>query len=630
MPVPDPARSRAVLIGIEAYRHPDLEPLPAAAAGARRLAALLRDHTVWGLSAGNVTELGSEASAPQILRAVLEAAEQATDTLLVYFAGHGLRDHDERLYLALADASADRPEIGTLLYRTLRNVVRQAGYKAQYRLTILDCCFSGLAGAMTVTAVPSRAELAYALDEPTADQAEDLDDYGDCVLTSAPPTRRSFVQRGARFPEFTGELINVLEHGITAAGPTVSVEAVWKRIRRRMQERGSPEPQQFAQNTVARQIQFHNRATDPRPRPWRFRCRDSSVWRLAVTGGLVCVRDEAECVALNAATGSARWTHTTEPKSGWWGPEFPQFVAEGGTVYVSDGARVRAMDAATGTALWEFNPRGQPDYCTVDVASRTAYVISRYSELVPMRAPLIGVLTEWRVEAVALNAATGTVLWAQKVDTDGSLTVSGGVLYVTDDRQVRVVDAQTGTELRRHAIPGAFARWPTRVASDEAIYLSSRPGVAALAASTGETVWTHVTATSWDFPPLVVNGELLSLSEQPEPSDSIALSHRTLYVNHGPYMLALDASTGTKLWTHYLDNGNGIFWEAGAAGGTVYAGASTGDVYAWEAATGTQLWARHIGGQEFSPPVATNGLVYIRTSDGFVYALDAETGLGPP
>ncbi|MEU9015817.1 hypothetical protein AB0D12_40420 [Streptomyces sp. NPDC048479] len=178
----------------------------------------------------------------------------------MYFAGHGLRDHDERLYLALAGANTDQPEIGTVHYRTLRNVLRQAGYQARYRITVLDCCYSGLAGAMSTIAAPTRTDLARALDEPPAEQADDTDDYGDCVLTSAPPTKPSFAPREAAFPEFTGELIDILEHGITGAGSTLSMDDVWQRIWRRLRERGSPEPHQFAQNKVARQVHLHNRA----------------------------------------------------------------------------------------------------------------------------------------------------------------------------------------------------------------------------------------------------------------------------------------------------------------------------------------------------------------------------------
>ncbi|MGW3565900.1 hypothetical protein ACWDSL_18805 [Streptomyces sp. NPDC000941] len=55
-------------------------------------------------------------------------------------------------------------------------------------------------------------------------------------------------------------MIDALETGVTGAGATMSLETAWLRARDRMRRRGSPEPQQFAQNTVARQIRFYNRA----------------------------------------------------------------------------------------------------------------------------------------------------------------------------------------------------------------------------------------------------------------------------------------------------------------------------------------------------------------------------------
>ncbi|MFF0008716.1 caspase domain-containing protein [Streptomyces tibetensis] len=286
MPVPDPALSRAVLIGIGKYTHRDLGSLPAAAAGAKRLAAVLRDPTVWGLPAEHVTVLGAEASRERILAAVRDAAHQATDTLLVYFAGHGLRNRTrDRLYLALADADEDHPQVGGLSYLELRDVVRQAGYRVRYRITVLDCCYSGLAGAMSATAAPSRADLADVLDEPR-ELAAEPDDYGDCVLTSAPPTMPSFALPGADYPEFTGELIGILEDGIRDAGPALSVDDIWLRVRRRLSERGSPEPQQFAQNTVARQVQFHNRFGVRGRRSMRFADRIHATQRKNSTSAL--------------------------------------------------------------------------------------------------------------------------------------------------------------------------------------------------------------------------------------------------------------------------------------------------------------------------------------------------------
>ncbi|MFD4685662.1 hypothetical protein ACFWNK_03080 [Streptomyces sp. NPDC058417] len=125
----------------------------------------------------------------------------ATDTLMVYFAGHGLRDRSERLYLALEDTDADHPQIGSLAYPMLRDVIRQVGHRSRYRLTILDCCYSGLAGSMNAITAPTRNDLAQVLGEPQSpenNRARGWDDYGDLVLTSAPPTRRSFVLPGGK------------------------------------------------------------------------------------------------------------------------------------------------------------------------------------------------------------------------------------------------------------------------------------------------------------------------------------------------------------------------------------------------------------------------------------------------
>ncbi|MGV4926404.1 caspase family protein [Streptomyces sp. BHT-5-2] len=274
MAVPDPARSRAVLIGIDAYTHPALRPMPEASAGARRLAELLRDPSVWGLPAEHVQVLGAEHSAEEVQAAVRDAAKKARDTLLVYFAGHGLRDRSHRLYLALAKADADHPQVGTLNYGHLRDVVREAGHRARYRVTVLDCCYSGLAGEMSATTAPTREELAVSLGELEAlewqlgqtNNKDDYnegnyyeDDYGDCVLTSASAAEESFVLPGADYPEFTGELIRVLYGGIPGAGPTFSLEHGWEKIRHHMRERGSHHPQQYAQNRVARNIHLHNR-----------------------------------------------------------------------------------------------------------------------------------------------------------------------------------------------------------------------------------------------------------------------------------------------------------------------------------------------------------------------------------
>ncbi|MFD5394227.1 caspase family protein [Streptomyces sp. NPDC127097] len=267
MALPDPRASRAVLLGVHDYRQ--LDPLPGVQLGARRLAKLFRDPRVWGLPRRNITLLPAQTSANELLEAVRDAGETATDTLLVYFAGHGLRDRGaEQLYLALADADDDHLEIGTLAYPMLRRVITAAGHRAGRHITVLDCCFSGLAISMGGdVSVVDRPSLARLLDEQE-DEEDDVDaedGYGSCVLTSAARTERSFTPPG-RYPDFTGELIHVLEHGISEAGPTLSIDDIWRRVRLRLQRRGLPLPQQFGHNTAVARPWVHNRAHHP-PRP---------------------------------------------------------------------------------------------------------------------------------------------------------------------------------------------------------------------------------------------------------------------------------------------------------------------------------------------------------------------------
>ncbi|MEU6594745.1 caspase family protein [Streptomyces sp. NPDC046881] len=262
MPLPDPSRSHAVLIGVHDYRH--LAALPGVAAGVARLAELLRDPTVWGLPRGNVTVLPGDASADDVLRAVRGAGRAATDTLLVYFAGHGQREpRSEQLYLALADADRYDVTIGALPERELRRMVRREGRYARRHITLIDSCYSGLAipmgGSATVLERPDQVRLLVESKERNATGPGGGDeDFGGYVLTSASGTQRSFTLPGG-YPEFTGALIEVLDKGIAGAGPTLSVPRVWRRVR---EQRARATPQLNGLNIAEEEPWVRNRAHD--------------------------------------------------------------------------------------------------------------------------------------------------------------------------------------------------------------------------------------------------------------------------------------------------------------------------------------------------------------------------------
>ena len=63
-----------------------------------------------------------------------------------------------------------------------------------------------------------------------------------------------------------------------------------------------------------------------------------------------------------------------------------------------------------------------------------------------------------------------------------------------------------------------------------------------------------------------------------------------------------------------------------AVGGTVYAGAANGIVYAVDAATGQKRWELKTGGPVVGAPALINGTLYVGSWSGGVYALDPDTG----
>ncbi|MFJ8861773.1 PQQ-binding-like beta-propeller repeat protein [Streptomyces sp. NPDC102451] len=618
MTIPDPAASRAVLIGVDTYTHPDLAALPAAGAAARRLAALFLDTEVWGLPAHHVTVLGADASSSAILGAVRDAARNVTDTLVVYFSGHGLRDRDERLYLALADADADHPQIGTLPYRNLRDVVRRAGHRARYRLTLLDCCYSGLAGSMAGADAPTRADLAQALDEQRTTGNDEADDYGDVVLTSAPPTRRSFVLPGATYPEFTGELIDVIHHGIPGAGPSISVDNAWRKVRARLRERGSPEPQQFAQNAVARRLRLRNRAAGPRDgmRSWRV-ALTSPVTSMTAADGLMYLSTQQRVYALDAATGAPRWAH--EAASG------DSLTVVDEVLYLATRSGVRALDAATGAPRWAYES-GRASY-RVRVADGTVY----------------GSEGE---RAYALDAATGTPRWEQDAGRGEVAGVAEGLVHLVRPGSLCALDAATGAQRWKHETGPYFG---LVTVAEGMVYDRSTDGdVLALEAATGTPRWTHRTGWGWGRVRAADGMVYLSTVRDTRALDAATGALVWAYENDGkPSPLtvsdgmvltgrdgvqALDAGTGTRLWTYGSD------WDfegATVTGGVVY-GLSREQAWALDAESGTMLWT--YGRQRWSMDTpdtyseyvvrVAGGMLYLR-SEEHVYALDAATGAGP-
>ncbi|MFD4140983.1 substrate-binding domain-containing protein [Streptomyces sp. NPDC058572] len=250
----DPRASRAVLIGSYAYR--SLDDLPAVENNIKRLGELLRESTLWGLPQDHCTEL-LQPTRDAIFDAVHDAAAAATDTLVLYFAGHGLVDpYTGELYLALRDSHKARLD-KALRYEDVRRVLLSVGAaggtRARRKVVILDCCWSGLAlgGAMAaVDDVGTRADI-----------------EGTFVLTATAGTRQALAPPGDHYTAFTGELIDAVTHGIAGAPELLSMSALYDHLVASLAAKSLPRPQQGNRNTANHISLFRNRAFRPSEPP---------------------------------------------------------------------------------------------------------------------------------------------------------------------------------------------------------------------------------------------------------------------------------------------------------------------------------------------------------------------------
>jgi len=260
--LPDPGASRAVLVGTSRYEH--LEQLPAVSQNVQALAGLLCGPLSLQLPARHVTVVENPVAAQVVVGEVRQAAAEASDTLIVYFAGHGLVDAQDQLVLALPHTEFGRIETG-LPYDWVRQVLLLDS-RAERHVVILDCCYSGLAlGRMSAgTGLADQAAV-----------------EGSFLLAAAAETRTALAPVGETYTAFTGALLEALRQGIPGGPSLVDLGALYRHLRLTMEARGHPVPQARDRNSGAQVALGRNHAnlpaapiaagaggTDAGERPW--------------------------------------------------------------------------------------------------------------------------------------------------------------------------------------------------------------------------------------------------------------------------------------------------------------------------------------------------------------------------
>ncbi|MET7402083.1 caspase family protein [Dactylosporangium sp. NPDC005572] len=230
MALPDPRRSRAVLVGAGAYT--ELEPLPAVPANLRDLVALLTDPLVWGLPPSHCRVVQDPSSTDAIRDALFEACRAATDALVFYYAGHGVVDPAGLdLYLTTPRTTLE-PMHAAVRYEDVRRLIAAA--RCPSKVVLLDCCYSGLA-------------LAGAMGDATriADRVSIDASY---VMTATAETRLALAPPGEEHTAFTGELVDVLRNGLPNTAELLDMDGIYWQVLRNLTDKQRPTPQARARN----------------------------------------------------------------------------------------------------------------------------------------------------------------------------------------------------------------------------------------------------------------------------------------------------------------------------------------------------------------------------------------------
>jgi hypothetical protein len=121
------------------------------------------------------------------------------DQLLIYFTGHGKRNHARKLQLCLQDTRENALGITSLSFDELLDLCNEAG--AESVLIVLDCCFSGAA---------EKSIIAKGSEEILVPHEEViLSSKGFSVLSSCNSVEMSFIDEKTNMSSFTASMLEL-------------------------------------------------------------------------------------------------------------------------------------------------------------------------------------------------------------------------------------------------------------------------------------------------------------------------------------------------------------------------------------------------------------------------------------
>ncbi|MER7802160.1 caspase family protein [Streptomyces parvulus] len=326
------ATSRAIFFSVSTFR--EFPSLTGVAHNVPALRELLTNGDVGGLAEEECVVVPEDSTCLDLLDALQKAAQEATDLLLFYYAGHGHFGGPDRSFLLATKDSAGQRAHHSVDYHEVRDLISKS--PAQRKVVVIDCCFSGRALSMSDEQAPTRQETEIS---------------GACVLTSAAETERSICQSDGSV--FTLELTKLLREGLS--GPLsggrhgehlaeLTMNDVFDALHSRLMDKTVdgyrvPLPKLGTRDAGSQIVLARNRAYSESAgraamphgdtsceHEWVNAARDHPLWSyVSDNRGLTLLRDTATAMAASAAAATSTASRNDDP---WRSRSFTERLAE--------------------------------------------------------------------------------------------------------------------------------------------------------------------------------------------------------------------------------------------------------------------------------------------------------------
>jgi outer membrane protein assembly factor BamB len=293
-----------------------------------------------------------------------------------------------------------------------------------------------------------------------------------------------------------------------------------------------------------------------------------------------------------AFAGTAAACYALPSPQGWADP-----VVDGNTIFYSPTAgKLVAYDRLAQKVIWDFpgsqnkNLKLEAIYSTPILDAQSLYFAAYDGSI------------------YALNRGTGQLQWEQKTGSPmiGGLLLKDGVLYAgNSDGHVLALHATDGSKTWQQQAGRRV--WSTPVDANGLIIVTSMDSEVYAFNPRGSLVWKSTAASA-------------AIASSPGVS-----ADRITFGGFDKRFHSIEEATGTRIWV--TPAAGNWFWTQGLiSGDNLYAGNLDGNVYAYDATSGSLKWHTDLGSPIRSAPVLVGGALVVATKSGMIHGLDPISG----